>query len=187
MCGTGAIDQVKPDSDIRFRDAQPADLAAIARIHSDAWHAAYRDLIAADVLARVTPATRLAAWQQWFSDADHRVIVLVDDNRILGFIRLCPPRLIASPPPNYGELSHLYLDPSVIAKGYGHALFDHAKRTLESCGYAGMLLWTLEGNRPARRFYERHGMHTDGAREDEPDWLGPGVYEVRYILPFNAG
>ena len=167
-----------------FRNAEQADLPTIARIHSEAWHTAYQDLIAPDVLAGVTPATRLVSWQRWFEDGNHQVILLIEHGQTVGFIRLCPARPVADPPENYGELSHLYLDPDVIAKGHGHQLFNHAKRTLQSGGYTGMLLWTLEGNMRARRFYERHGMQADGAREDEPDWLGPGVYEVRYVLPF---
>ena len=167
-----------------FREAEQADLPTIARIHSEAWHEAYRDLIANDVMARITPAARLASWQQWFEESNHQVILLTEHGQTLGFIRLCPAGPVADPPENYGELSHLYLDPNAIAKGHGHQLFVHAKRTLEMSGYAGMLLWTLEGNLRARRFYERHGMQPDGARVDEPDWLGPGVYEVRYVLPF---
>ena len=49
-----------------------------------------------------------------------------------------------------------------------------------------MFLWTLEKNVRARRFYERQGMTADGARKDEPEWLGEGVYEVRYVLPFES-
>jgi len=47
-----------------------------------------------------------------------------------------------------------------------------------------MFLWTLEDNLNTRAFYERHGMLADGARKDEPDWLGEGVFEVRYVLDF---
>ncbi|WP_372833795.1 GNAT family N-acetyltransferase, partial [Pontibacterium sp.] len=87
-------------------------------------------------------------------------------------------------PSGYGELYHLYLSPSCIGKGAGHKLFAHAIEHLKSKGAQGMLLWTLDGNGPAKAFYERHGMLLDGGRRDDPEWLGPDVYEVRYCLPF---
>lgn len=167
-----------------FREALKTDLPQIAKIHSDAWHAAYEDLIDPRILIRVTPESRLSSWKEWFQAGNHNVMLLIEADEILGFIRTCPTRPVARPPAGYGEMTHLYLDPNIIAKGYGHQLFEQAKQMLANAGYLGMILWTIEGNVRARNFYENHGMKTDGARVDEPAWLGEGVYEIRYVLPF---
>ncbi len=167
------------------RAATADDLSPIADIHVAAWHSAYKGLLHPDVLARATPATRLRSWRQWFSDPANSIAVLDEGDCIVGFTMTCAARPVLAPPRNYGELTHLYLDPPYQFKGHGHRLFEHASVSMREQGHAGMLLWTLEHNTTARAFYERHGMVADGARNDEPDWLGPGVFEVRYRLAFN--
>ncbi|AOR34939.1 histone acetyltransferase [Streptomyces fodineus] len=75
-----------------------------------------------------------------------------------------------------GELlSQLYLAPDWRGRGIGDRLVALAKE--RSPG--GLTLWTFQVNRPAHRFYERHGFtaveFTDGSgnEEREPD--------VRYV------
>jgi GNAT superfamily N-acetyltransferase len=71
-----------------------------------------------------------------------------------------------------GELlSQLYLDPEWRGRGIGDRFVALAKE--RSPG--GLTLWTFQVNKPAHRFYERHGFtaveFTDGSRneEREPD------------------
>ncbi|GGW68297.1 histone acetyltransferase [Streptomyces lucensis JCM 4490] len=72
-------------------------------------------------------------------------------------------------------LSQLYLDPGWRGRGLGDRFVALAKE--RSPG--GLTLWTFQVNRPAHRFYERHGFtaveFTDGSgnEEREPD--------VRYV------
>jgi GNAT superfamily N-acetyltransferase len=74
-----------------------------------------------------------------------------------------------------GELSQLYLDPDWRGRGLGDRFVALAKER----GPGGLDLWTFQVNKPAHRFYERHGFvaveHTDGSgnEEREPD--------VRYV------
>ncbi|WEP00378.1 GNAT family N-acetyltransferase [Streptomyces sp. FXJ1.172] len=73
------------------------------------------------------------------------------------------------------ELSQLYLDPAWRGRGIGDRFVALAKE--RSPG--GLALWTFQVNKPAHRFYERHGFtaveFTDGSgnEEREPD--------VRYV------
>lgn len=72
-------------------------------------------------------------------------------------------------------LSQLYLDPRWRGRGIG----DRFVRLAKERGPHGLTLWTFQVNKPAHRFYERHGFvaveHTDGSgnEEREPD--------VRYV------
>ncbi|MEV5956313.1 GNAT family N-acetyltransferase [Streptomyces sp. NPDC051987] len=75
-----------------------------------------------------------------------------------------------------GELlSQLYLDPEWRGRGIGDRFVALAKERSPR----GLTLWTFQVNKPAHRFYERHGFvaveHTDGSgnEEREPD--------VRYV------
>lgn len=73
------------------------------------------------------------------------------------------------------ELEQLYLDPSWRGRGLGDRFMTLAKQQRPQ----GLELWTFQVNKPARRFYERHGFvaveQTDGLRneEREPD--------IRYV------
>ncbi|MET7684907.1 GNAT family N-acetyltransferase [Streptomyces sp. NPDC005423] len=72
-------------------------------------------------------------------------------------------------------LSQLYLSPDWRGRGLG----DRFVRLAKERSPQGLRLWTFQVNKPARRFYERHGFvaveHTDGGgnEEREPD--------VRYV------
>lgn len=69
------------------------------------------------------------------------------------------------------QLSQLYLDPDWRGRGIGDRFVDLAKRRRPD----GLSLWTFQVNKPAHRFYERHGFvaveYTDGSgnEEQEPD------------------
>lgn len=72
-------------------------------------------------------------------------------------------------------LSQLYLDPDWRGRGIGDRFVALAKERSPQ----GLSLWTFQVNKPAHRFYERHGFveaeRTDGSgnEEREPD--------VRYV------
>ncbi|MFF4968997.1 GNAT family N-acetyltransferase [Streptomyces sp. NPDC001037] len=69
------------------------------------------------------------------------------------------------------SLSQLYLDPGWRGRGVGDRFVALAKERSPQ----GLTLWTFQVNKPAHRFYERHGFiaaeHTDGSgnEEREPD------------------
>ncbi|MEU6355589.1 GNAT family N-acetyltransferase [Streptomyces sp. NPDC047072] len=76
---------------------------------------------------------------------------------------------------NADLLSQLYLDPGWRGRGLGDRFVALAKDRAPG----GLHLWTFQVNKPAHRFYERHGFvaeeYTDGSgnEEKEPD--------VRYV------
>ncbi|MEV6941537.1 GNAT family N-acetyltransferase [Streptomyces sp. NPDC051172] len=69
------------------------------------------------------------------------------------------------------ELSQLYLRPDWRGRGIGDRFVALAKERRPG----GLSLWTFQVNKPAHRFYERHGFvaveYTDGSgnEEQEPD------------------
>lgn len=78
-----------------------------------------------------------------------------------------------------GELKLLFVAPGEFGSGIGKALHDHAVQDLRSRGFEPIVLWTLEENVRAQRFYERNGW----SREEltRPWWQGV-AREVRYRL-----
>lgn len=147
---------------------------------------------AAVILRRAAPADAEAAagvWLRSFAAALPTVVRPRSDDEVRWYFRevLVPhtETWVAEPPGggpvvgvmvlDDGELAQLYLDPDWRGRGLGDRFLALAK---ERCPH-GLSLWTFQVNKPAHRFYERHGFEaaerTDGSgnEEREPD--------VRYV------
>lgn len=171
---------------VEIRPAHAADVPEIARIHVHSWKDAYRGILADELLAGLRVEDRVAVWERWIEGEGVRVWLAEGAGVVEGFCRLSPARAIADPPHGFAEVTHLYVQPGRTRGGQGGALLAEALRFARGASYAGLLLWVLEDNLRARGFYERMGLAADGARHDEPEWLGPGVFEVRYAVHFGA-
>ena len=55
-----------------------------------------------------------------------------------------------------------YFLPEYIGKGYGASLLKKCVEELKKLGFHRILLWVLEENSRARRFYERNGFTCSG-------------------------
>ena len=77
------------------------------------------------------------------------------------------------------EIVAVHTLPESRGTGLGHALLTEA---LKQIGDRPVFLWAFKENTRARRFYEKHGFHCDGAeRVSEFD----GAVEVRYAKGKN--
>jgi GNAT superfamily N-acetyltransferase len=84
-----------------------------------------------------------------------------------------------------GELFAINCHPDWIGRGVGQALLDWADGELVRLGHQRAVLWVVDSNDRARRFYERNGWAPDGgARTVEIG--GASVPEVRYAKDLAA-
>jgi GNAT superfamily N-acetyltransferase len=74
------------------------------------------------------------------------------------------------------ELRSLYVVPGAWGTGAGRRLLETALDAMRARGATEAVLWVLEANGRARRFYEREGWTLEGGTRTTP--LGPS--EVRY-------
>ena len=65
------------------------------------------------------------------------------------------------------EIYSIYLDSAYWGHGYGRSLFQAATEALHRAGFNEAVLWVLETNERARRFYEKAGWKTDGQTKTE--------------------
>ena len=72
-----------------------------------------------------------------------------------------------------------YLDPSAWSRGLGRQLMDSSVEELRRLGYREAVLWVLDSNQRARRFYEIAGWSADGGAKED-DSRGFVLREVRY-------
>ena len=77
-----------------------------------------------------------------------------------------------------GELWGIYLSPGSWRRGIAAYLVSETERLLKLRGYKAILLWVLEANVAARRFYEAPGFAVDGQHKTVE--LGKPLLAVRY-------
>jgi GNAT superfamily N-acetyltransferase len=166
---------------VEIRRATPRDAGAIARIQEHGWQAAYRHVFPVEVLDRggFIDASR---WRQRLKHPPSGWVTFVAqrDGDVIGFAALGPSRDL----PRLGELYAIYVEPDEWSSGAGRALLAVAEEQLES-EYDVALLWVLEDNPRARRFYERAGWAPDGARKAEQRF-GVRAPEIRYRKDFAS-
>jgi ribosomal protein S18 acetylase RimI-like enzyme len=82
-------------------------------------------------------------------------------------------------PDTDGELYAIYVLPAYWGSGVGRALMQAGEERLRELGHQHAILWVLEDNPRARRFYEAAGWTLDGTRRPI-EIFGQPVPEMRY-------
>jgi ribosomal protein S18 acetylase RimI-like enzyme len=165
--------------DVRIREAVPADARAITRVHIDTWRTAYAGIVPAEHLAGLSYERREAVWVQILSrdePAQSNFVAETGSGEIVGFAGGGPER--EGDRVYRAELYAIYLLREHQRRGTGRRLARAVARGLLAAGFDSMLLWVLEDNHPARRFYESLGGEQVGRKTIEIG--GSGLVEVSY-------
>jgi GNAT superfamily N-acetyltransferase len=109
-------------------------------------------------------------------------VVALDGQQICGFVTTGDSR--DDDVSRIGEIFAMYLDPNYWERGIGRLLIEQARSNLYEAGYVEALLWVLDGNERARRFYVADGWASDGSRREEDVWgVRVTVNRYRRTLP----
>ncbi len=155
-------------------------MSGIGDLHYRSRAAAYAHILTPEALTFGSPETLGEWWAEryrWEREA-HRLTVAVVGDELAGFTYLG-----ASENPGVAELSAIHADPAYVGKGVGRLMMAHAMTALRSYGERGVL-WVLEGNARARRFYEKGGWAADGETRVEPIGDEP-VMQLRYSVDLS--
>jgi GNAT superfamily N-acetyltransferase len=127
--------------------------SAIRRL---AWQQTYRDLLPAHVIEAATSPKRKRTLLVAEEILKSRVeFVAEEKGRIVGFVAGGLPRDVIGQADC--ELWAIYVDPHRHSQGLGRKLFERFRQAMREQGRKRMILWALEENQSARRFYERMG------------------------------
>ena len=168
------------------RPAELSDAEAIGIIHVQCWREAYVGLMPEALLASLTVADRVKARQRFMSDPTRRIASFVatdTSDAIAGFADCAAQRDKELSDSGFtGEVMAIYVLRAAQRRGLGRALMAAAARELIARGHAGLALWVLRDNLPARRFYQALGGVEVGERLDERPNIQPGLVlnEVAY-------
>lgn len=167
-------------SGLRVREMTLDDCPRVAEIRVRGWQSAYKGLTPQSYLDRLSVTEDAARRRRNFEQGDGTIVNLVAerDGEVVGWACHGPYRDGEADARDV-ELYAIYVHPDLFGQGVGRALLRESAARGAAAGHARMLLWVLEENTTARRFYERSGFGPDGAEEPfEAD--GVAVPEVRY-------
>jgi GNAT superfamily N-acetyltransferase len=164
---------------VEVRRATVADALGIAEIHVRAWQVAYRHAFPPEKLDALSVDERAERWRRVLGE--ETVYVAEEGGALLGWASGGTCRDDEAD----GELYGIYVAPDVWGNGAGRALIERVEDDLAGA-HAEAVLWVLEDNPRARRFYELAGWHLDGGRKRET-YLGVAVDVVRYRKALRPG
>lgn len=166
---------------IAHRVATRADAERIATLHLASWRVAYRGLVPDLFLDSLTLEAQTASWLPKLEAAETTVLLAEDDNAQVGFCAVGP-SADEDTDPSVWLIANLHVAPERRGQGVGGPLFDAAVNLAHAAGARTVTLWVIDGNWPARRFYEKKGMTLDGARRVRTHPPGVDVTLLRYTL-----
>jgi GNAT superfamily N-acetyltransferase len=169
-----AVRASNADAGSALRVATAADAPAVAALHAESWRTAYRGALRDDYLDGDILAERTAVWRERLGNpaSNQHVVVAEAQGRLLGFA--CA---YGADDERWGtQLDNIHVRRDAHGQGTGTCLVAAvAVWCRRAHPEAGLYLWVLEQNDPARRFYERLG-----ATDQEGDvWLPPDGSTVR--------
>jgi len=148
---------------VLIRPGTPEDAETTADVHVRSWAAAY-------TLRGPTLEQRLDLHRR-----SPPSLVAEVDGSIVGFVGVGPSRDSDA----HGELYTIYVDPAHWGTGVGRELIRAGEERMRELGYRHVVLWVLDVNARARRFYEMAGWAADGERRTI-EFVGQSIPEVRY-------
>lgn len=185
------VDVLSPTvADASVRPATAADLPAIGAIHARAWTTAYRDLIPAGLLPRLTPDALTEAWRPNLDAARsplHHLLVACTGTTVVGFAAFGPAEPSAGSTdalPTDAELPTLLVDAVHQRRGHGSRLLAAGVDLLREDGVRRLVCWVPEVDAPRLAFLRSAGFAADGARrrlalDDGTADAADGIAEVR--------
>jgi GNAT superfamily N-acetyltransferase len=165
-----------------IRAARLQDARSIAEVHVTSWIEAYSGILNAARLTRLSVDERERAWRQALGQKhDTRLQAWIAEfgGSVVGFALTQPCRDEDQDQSTTAELSALYLIRRVWRTGIGRRLMHRALQEIRDQGFRCAILWVLEDNVRAIRFYERAGWIQD---KRDPSFKDFGAAALRYRI-----
>jgi GNAT superfamily N-acetyltransferase len=169
-------------SAIFVRPAVATQVADLAALQMRAWRAGNFPAVPAELLDGESEIDMAAGWHSAITAPPtprHRVLVAVDDDRVVGFAAVAPAADPDLTPDAEGELVILVVDPDACRQGHGSRLLNAAMDHLRDDGFRAAVTWTLAVDETMRGFLVGAGWGPDGAWRDLETPDGGTLRQVR--------
>ena len=143
------------------RQAELADATEIARVQTQSWQTSYRGILPDSILDTMNVARRASMRREILLDTSALNLVAYDVTHrdLVGFCNAGQSRRQG---PLVGELYEIYLVEYAKRYGLGRELFESAMDWCRANEMTSMIVWVLETNHHARRFYDAMGGSPSG-------------------------
>lgn len=156
---------------LSVRRASPDDAAQIAAVHVASWRSAYSAQMPTEALDALSVDDRAVAWRTALMlPTSDTTFVAEADGDIAGFATVGLPQHAGDRLPGWAEVLTIYVADDVAGRGIGRALMRAAEAEMARNGAATGILWVLDTNEAAYRFYESVGWTADA--ETRPHIVG---------------
>lgn len=162
----GYSDAVLADS---VRLALPAEAGSIAALQRRGWQQTLPAELVPDVLGSVDLATMTSSWEAAILRpplAQFRVLVAVEDTRVVGFAALGPSDDPDAEAGTDGLVAEFVVDPQAQRRGHGSRLLNACVDTLAADGFTRATWWAHASDDVLRRFLTDAGWAADGAHTE---------------------
>lgn len=145
-----------------IRPATDDDVLAMAKVHIASWRETYPGILPQPMLSGLSIAEEAIRWQRMLDRprVSGGTIAFVAElgGSLVGYGSCGDQRTPELRGQGFtGEITELYVLRSAQGQGAGTGLMAAMARALSERGHQALSLWALEGNAPARHFYERRG------------------------------
>lgn len=161
----------------RIRYANIKDARTLGEIHSKSWKVAYKGIVPDEILKNITVEKRQAYFEKALTENWEEDAIIFKDNDAVGLICIGKCR-DADKTDTCGEIWGIYLLPEYWNMGIGSELINWGINELKKRNYSKVILWVLEENTNARKFYEKVGFKHDGTVKEIT--IGKKLVEYRY-------
>jgi GNAT superfamily N-acetyltransferase len=160
------------------RQAELGDATEIARVQTQSWQTSYRGILPDSILDTMNVARRAAKRREILLDTSALNLVAYDVTHrdLVGFCNAGPSRRQG---PLVGELYEIYIVEYAKRYGLGRELFESALDWCRENEMTQMIVWVLENNHHARRFYDAMGGAPSGRVQSAV--RGYPVIELSYL------
>jgi ribosomal protein S18 acetylase RimI-like enzyme len=162
-----------------IREGRRQDALAVAEVYVEARRAAYADLLTPEQIEKMTPREGARLWQALFNQARTVHLVVQDEQSVGGFITAGPIQEKGADPAS-AEVYELYVHPRLWGQRVSDELLASTLDALRGKWFTAAVIWVLEGNEHARKFYESQGWVDDGGRR--PTFRRVDVGSMRYRM-----
>jgi L-amino acid N-acyltransferase YncA len=161
--GSGSSGRHAASESVRL--AWPSEASGIAEVQRRAWRCQPAE-IAEALLGSIDAVSMTEAWQaaiQRPPQARCRVLVAVENGRVVGFATTVPGQDGDLDGSEDGQLDELEIDPQAQHRGHGSRILNASMETLRADGFRRAFCWISAADDARRAFLVEAGWATDGS------------------------
>ena len=136
-----------------IRTAKYEDIEKIVDINIKDWKKVYKGIIDDNILNNLNKHEKIEKCRKNYNEGN--VIVAEKNGTILGYCKYDDNVVYENNIDS--EIIALYVDCDNFGNGIGKELLEYVKKELKSKNKTKMIIWCLEENKNARKFYEKMG------------------------------